>query len=89
MPYPLLRADERPREASATGTPGLRVACLASGRVWFFPGGTPELGMILARRALYDGTLEHPRTEITFGEKRGTGWVPSQVLKAVPVEGGS
>lgn len=86
--YLHLRADERgaSRTPDTDARPGLRVACLASGKVWWFPSPTPELGMVLARAALYEATLTHPRTEIAFGEKRGPGWNETQVLKAA--EGG-
>lgn len=82
--YPLLRESERARTDPHAGNPGLRVACLASGRCWFFPGGTVEAAMVLARMNLFDGTLTHPRTAISFGEKRDGGWVETQCIKAVP-----
>lgn len=84
MPYPMLRETERPRADPQSGTPGLRVVCVASGRTYFFPGGTADLAMVLARMNLFDGTLDHPRTEIAFGEKRGGAWAELQVIKAGP-----
>lgn len=82
MPYPFVRADERPKEAGPV--PGVRVTAHARGQRWFFPGATPEQAMTLVRAAFYDATLDHPMTEIEFGSKDGAAWVSEQVLKALP-----
>lgn len=86
--FPFLLESERPRTDPASGTPGVRVACVASGVTYFFPGGTAELAMALVRMNLVDATLTHKRTEIAFGEKRGGAWVPTQIIKAA-AEGGA
>ena len=89
--FPFTRASERekPRGDYSRGV----LVKLENGRRYFFPGGEPELAMILAHAALADADLEHPNTAIEFGERsgdRGELWLSLKTLKAsalVPVDG--
>lgn len=89
MPYPLLRPDERRRGNADRPTPGVLVVT-STGR-HFFPGGTYEQGMVLARIALGDA-LEAPETRIEYGTRDGPIWngevkykLPVGAVAAAPV----
>jgi hypothetical protein len=55
-----------------------------SGRKYWFPGGTPELGMMLARSVLSPEQLDHPQTTIEFGERLDQTYATLQILKSPP-----
>lgn len=62
------------------------------GRRYFFPGGEPELAMILAHDSLSPLVLDHPNTGIEFGVRNNNEWVREKLLKAsalVPPESGA
>jgi hypothetical protein len=80
MPYPFIRDTERGREPTPSKSLGI-VVYPPGGRRYFFPGATPDLGMIIAKPVLGD-TLENPLTVIEFGEVNGTAWIMKQVVKA-------
>jgi hypothetical protein len=77
---PFLRPDEQRDEHTPGQTPGVLVDCPGAGR-WFFPGGSPELALILAREALGETRLAAPGTRLEFGTRRGKVWVGERVLK--------
>lgn len=72
----------RPGEERTTPgpTPGV-VVLTGEGERFFFPGGTPDLAMILARSAFGDA-LKDASTRIEFGEADGKLWTPAKVLQA-------
>lgn len=79
MPYPHLRPDETRRETPGP-TPGVLVIT-PDGKRFFFPGGTPDLGLILARGSL-GADLDDPRTRSEFGTRDGSLWQRERLLKA-------
>ena len=84
MPYPFLRHNER-RNAppGRENRRGIRLVH-PDGTVFFFPGATPALAMVLAQMGTRPEYLTHPATVIEFGEKIPGGWITERVLKAPP-----
>ena len=82
MPYPFTRADER-RERPAS-QPGVLVEL--GSQKWFFPGGTEQMGMALARCSL-GKALDGADVRIEFGTKHGADWVSEKVIKAPKTSG--
>lgn len=54
---------------------------------YLFPGGNPDIALILVHDALPESILNDPRTAIEFGEAFGSTWLSSKVLKAAVQHG--
>lgn len=78
--FPFTRSNETitPRGDWSCGV----MVTTADKRRYFFPGGEPELAMILARSALSDAVLNAPNTAIEFGTRNNNEWVREKRIKA-------
>lgn len=84
-----LRPDERTSQTPGP-TPGVLVVVPGVGRM-FFPGGSYDLAMILARAVLTPEQLAHPDARIEWGTKDGPAWDCERKYKVpanAPVEAG-
>lgn len=79
--FPFLLPTEK-RTPAYESSAGVRIT-YPDGTKHLFPGGNPPLALALARSVLPDATiLDHPKTQIEFGEITDCRFIASEIVKA-------